>query len=67
MSGNTTSPRCPVCKGFGSDRLGGYCKNHAEPDEEKSIYDSYLGDYPASEPFFRSTFGIIKDKFGLEK
>ena len=63
-----TRTRCPVCNGFGSDALGGYCKNHVLKDEEdeKSAWDDYRG-FGSDRPFFPKNFGVIKDKFGYDR
>ena len=67
MSRDSTTVRCPVCKGFGSNRLGGYCKNHAEQEGEKHAFDDYCKPFAQDRPFFSNVFGAIKDKFGLER
>ncbi len=67
MAGSRTYVKCPTCGGFGSNELGGYCKNHVPEKESKHIFDSYIGKYDVEKPFFSDTFGIIKDKFDIER
>ncbi len=69
-----TRTKCPVCNGFGTTDLDGYCKRHVpnievpkdKSDEDKHVGDDYRG-YFSDRPFFPEKFGIIKDKFGCER
>lgn len=67
--GNAT--RCPGCGGFGSPSLGRYCKKCAPQEGEiplkRSTFIPAYGTHPPDTPFFSDKFGIIKDKFGMER
>jgi len=66
-----TRTRCPVCRGFGSSKLGGYCKNcHSDGEEKaptKHIEDDFYENVEESGEFFPEDFGIMSDKFGAER
>lgn len=70
--------RCPGCGGFGRSSLGGFCK--ACTDKQRKKYESSKDDPPMlrgnykeygirtdNGPLHQSEYGIVKDKYGLEK
>ncbi len=65
--------RCPVCKRFGSSKLGGYCKScypgitKDDNPETKHIMENFHEKADITETFFPDSFGIIKDKVGIIK
>ena len=60
--------RCPVCSRFGSDELGGYCTpcHSKRKKKKKSVFDDFPG-FATDKPFIPEKFGIMKDKFDLER
>ena len=64
---------CPICKGFGSTKLEGYCKNcypgetKDDNPDTKHILEDFHEKAEISGEFFPSSFGIIKDDFGVER
>ncbi len=64
--------QCPTCKRFGSSKLGGYCKTHytgevKESKPSKHLMDDFYGKPGQTGEFFPKEFGIITDKFGVER
>lgn len=66
--GNTPI-RCPVCNGFGSTKLGGYCKNHfpkgidehLNRSEYRPNYGTHQGD------FFKDSYGLDNDTYPIDR
>lgn len=67
--------RCPECGGWGSARLGGYCKACRPPKRYKEQTDrtrdkgfigtSFEKGYDVEQPFFPDNFIIVKEKQDL--
>ena len=64
--------RCPGCNKFGKDSLGGYCtpchdKKANSPRKRRYNFFRDVGkDNIIKSSFTRDSYGIMKDKFGLE-
>jgi hypothetical protein len=67
--------RCPGCNRFGKSDLGGYCtpcheKKEPEKKRRKQWFyrDLHKADFNVNRGgFFRDHYGIVKDKFGIQK
>jgi len=67
--------RCPKCGGFGSSELGGKCKKCYEypifknrpQKNSKSVFGGFASDFNTDGPFIPDSFGIVKEKFGLQE
>ena len=59
-----TRVRCPVCNRFGSNSLGGYCREH-KPEESKEIVKHIKQDMYYGYAFNKGQF--ISDSYGYKK
>lgn len=70
--------RCPKCGGFGSSELKGHCKpcyeahigpvfKNKKQKNSKSVFGGFENDFNTDGPFIPDSFGILKDKFGLQE
>jgi hypothetical protein len=68
MSEKYKPVRCkhPDCIGFGSLKLGGYCKNHADR-KGHIIRNGYYGYGYHDGEFIPKEYGLVKDKYGYEE
>ena len=63
-------PRCPICGCIGDVALGDYCKKHhpnADDDDKHTLDDFHEKAGITREFITEGGFGIISDKFGMER
>lgn len=61
---------CPVCRRWGSAKLGGYCRTHHKSinEDEKHVLDDFHEVANINKEFFsQDDFGYMTDKFGYER